>query len=119
VLRRNPIRRMEVRPVHVRTASHTRGHVFVVMLSYLIMAELARCWHNLELTVNEGINQLDTICATRLLVKGQTSCNQIPRPRPFLQQLLEAAQVTLPEVLPSKGVHVTTKKKLIPRRKNR
>jgi transposase len=110
---------LEVRPVHVRTASHTRGHVFVVMLSYLIMAELARCWHHLELTVNEGINQLDTICATRLLVKGQTSCNQIPRPRPFLQQLLEAAQVTLPEVLPSNGVHVTTKKKLIPRRKNR
>jgi transposase len=109
---------LEVRPVHVRTASHTRGHVFVVMLSYLVMAELERCWHNLELTASEGIKQLDTICATRLLVKGRKRCNQIPRPRPFLQQLLNAAQVTLPEVLPSKAVHVTTKKKLIPRRKN-
>ena len=110
---------LEVRPVHVRTASHTRGHVFVVMLSYLIIAELACCWRELDVTVNEGIKQLDTICATQLLVKGEVSCNQIPRPRPFLQQLLEAAQVNLPEVLPSKGVTVTTKKKLTSRRKKR
>lgn len=27
--------------MHVRTVSHTRGHVFVVMLSYVIIAELA------------------------------------------------------------------------------
>ena len=110
---------LEVRPVHVRTASHTRGHVFVVMLSYLIIAELARCWRALDVTVNEAIKQLDTICATQLLVKGEVSCNQIPRPRPFLQQLLEAAQVALPEVLSSKGVTVTTKKKLTSRRKKR
>jgi len=110
---------LEVRPVHVRTASHTRSHVFVVMLSYLIIAELARCWRELDVTVNEGIKQLDTICATQLLVKGEVSCNQIPRPRPFLNQLLEAAQVNLPEVLPNKGVTVTTKKKLTSRRKKR
>lgn len=110
---------LEVRPVHVRTKSHTRGHVFVVMLAYLIVAELARCWRELEVTVNEGISQLDTLCATQFLVKGQVRCNQIPRPRPFIQRLLKAAQVTLPEVLPSKGVSVTTKKKLTSRRKKR
>jgi len=110
---------LEVRPVHVRTKSHTRGHVFVVMLAYLIVAELARCWRELEVTVNEGISQLDTLCATQFLVKGQVRCNQIPRPRPFIQRLLKAAQVTLPEVLPSKGVRVTTKKKLASRRKKR
>ena len=89
------------------------------MLSYLIVAELARCWHDLDVTVNEGISQLDTLCATQLLVKGQVRCNQIPQPRPLLQQLLKAAQVTLPEVLPSKGIIVTTKKKLPSRRKKR
>ena len=83
---------------------HTRGYVFVVMLAYLIIAELARCWRELDVTVNEGISQLDTICATRLLVKGKVRCNQIARPRPFLQQLLDAAQVTLPEVIPNRGV---------------
>jgi len=89
------------------------------MLSYLIIAELARCWHDLDVTVNEGIKQLDTICATQLLVKGEVSCHQISHPRPFLNQLLEAAQVNLLRVLPSKGVTVTTKKKLTSRRKKR
>jgi hypothetical protein len=74
------------------------------MLSYLIIAELARCWHDLDVTVNEGIKQLDTLCATQLA---------------FLQQLLKAAQVTMPEVLPSKGIIVTTKKKLTSHRKKR
>jgi hypothetical protein len=110
---------LEVRPVHVRTEAHTHGHVFVVMLSYLIIAELAHCWHDLDVTVNEGISQLDTLCATQFLVKGQVRCNQIPQPRAFIQRLLKAAKITLPEVLPSRGVTVTTKKKLISRRKKR
>ena len=110
---------LEVRPVHVRTEPHTRGHVLVVMLSYLIIAELARCWQELEVTVEEGIGQLDGLCATQLLIHGKVRCNQIPQPRAFLQQLLSSAQVTLPEVFPSKGVTVATKKKLAPRRKKR
>ena len=110
---------LEVRPVYVRTEEHTRGHVFVVMLAYLIIAELARCWQGLEVTVEEGIDQLASLCATKLLVKGKVRCNQIPQPRASLKTLLKAAQVTLPEVLPSKGVNVTTKKKLPPRRKKR
>jgi len=89
------------------------------MLSYLIIAELARCWQDLEVTVNEGIKQLDTLCATQLLIKEKVRLNQIPRPRAFIQQLLNAAYVTLPEFLPSKGIRVTTKKKLSKRRKKR
>lgn len=110
---------LEVRPVHVRTASHTRGHVLVVMLSYLIIAELAGCWQELEVTIDEGIKQLDTLCATQLLIDGKVCCNQIPQPRSFLQRLLNATQVALPAVLPSKGVSVTTKNKLAPRRRKR
>jgi len=110
---------LEVRPVHVRTESHTRGHVFVVMLAYLIIAELVRCWQGLDVTVNAGIKQLDTLCATQLLIKGQVHLNQIPQPRLFLQELLNAAQVILPKVIPNRGVIVTTKKKLTSRRKKR
>ncbi len=110
---------LEVRPVHVRTESHTRGHVFVVMLAYLIIAELARCWQGLDVTVNAGIKQLDTLCATQLLIKDKVRLNRIPQPRLFLQELLNAAQVILPEVIPNRGVIVTTKKKLTSRRKKR
>ena len=110
---------LEVRPVHVRTESHTRGHVFVVMLAYLIIAELARCWQGLDVTVNAGIKQLDTLCATQLLIKGKVHLNQIPQPRLLLQELVNAAQVILPKVIPNRGVIVTTKKKLTSRRKKR
>jgi len=110
---------LEVRPVYVRTESHTRGHVFVVMLAYLIIAELVRCWQGLDVTVEEGIDPLDTLCATQLVIKGKVRCNRIPQPRASLRQLLKAAQVTLPEVLASNGVSVTTEKKLSPRRKKR
>jgi hypothetical protein len=108
---------LEARPVYVRRESRTRGHVFVVMLAYLIIAELARCWEELDMTVEEGIDQLATFCAMRLVIKEEVSCNQIPEPRQELSGLLRAAKVRLPEVLPSKGVTVTTKKKRPSRRK--
>lgn len=107
---------LEARPIYVRRESRTRGHVFVVMLAYLIIAELARRWQELDTTVEEAIKALSTICATKVLVKGVVRCIQIPRPRLGLQQLLDAARISLPDALPSKGVVVTTKKKLPERR---
>ena len=79
------------------------------MLAYLIIAELARCWQELDTTVEEGIEALSTLCATKVLLKGVVRCIQIPRPREPLQQLLAAARISLPEAFPSKGVVVTTK----------
>jgi hypothetical protein len=110
---------LEARPIYVRRESRTRGHVFVVMLAYLIIAELARRWQELDTTVEEGIKALSTICATKVLLKGVVRCMQIPRPRETLQRLLGTAGINLPDALPSKGVVVTTKKKLPERRKNR
>jgi hypothetical protein len=101
---------LEARPIYVRRESRTRGHVFVVMLAYLIIAELARRWQELDTTVEEGIKALSTLCATKVLLKGVVRCIQIPRPREPVQQLLAAARISLPEALPSKGVVVTTKK---------
>jgi transposase len=55
---------LETRPIYVRTAEHTRGHVLVVMLAYLIRRELSRAWASLDLTVEEGLHQLQTLCTT-------------------------------------------------------
>ncbi|MEI8167531.1 MAG: IS1634 family transposase, partial [Chloroflexales bacterium] len=49
---------LELRPIHVRLATRTRGHVFVVMLAYRIVRELGRCWSGLDTTVQEGLNEL-------------------------------------------------------------
>ena len=108
---------LEMRPIYVRLASRTRGHALVVMLAYRIIKELAQYWHALDLTVAEGIKELDALCVTEIVLANGTRYHRIPQPRPLSQQLLEAAKVKLPPVLPSKGVQVVTKKKLTSRRK--
>src|SRR5207249_461335 len=71
---------LETRPIHVRTEEHTRGHVLVVMLAYLIRRELGRAWTSLDVTVEEGLRQLQTLCSTEVQVDGGGSCLRIPTP---------------------------------------
>jgi hypothetical protein len=110
---------LEIRPVYVRKESRTRGHVFVVMLAYQIIRELARCWQDLNLTVAEGIDELSSLCMTQVTIRGGTTIHQIPSPRPSVQQLLDAAEVVLPKALPASGSRAYTKKKLPKERKTR
>lgn len=110
---------LEMRPVYLRLAERTSAHALVVMLAYRIVQELADRWHMLNLTVEEGLRELETLCATEVLVKGQARCNQIPQPRPILQQLFDLARVQLPEALPCKGIRVATRKQLATNRKKR
>jgi hypothetical protein len=109
---------LELRPIHVRLASRTRGHVFVVMLAYRLVRELAKRWRSLNCTVQEGIDELSSLCATEILDHGRAVFSQIPEPRPSVKRLLQAAKVQLPEALPCKGVNATTKRKLPTRRKD-
>ena len=111
-------------------ATHTRGHALVVMLGYVIVQELARRWAGIDSTVQEGINELATLCAMEMRVNGQPRCNRIPEPRDSIQRLLAAAdirlsvrstclrathrqtQTPLPDALACKGIKVATRKKL-------
>jgi len=110
---------LEMRPVYVRLESRTRGHLFVVMLAYRIAKELAQRWQDLNLTVQEGVADLSTLCATEVLVNGTPRCNKIPEPNDSVQTLLAAAQVRLPDALPHRGVKVATRKNLQDRRTTR
>lgn len=109
---------LETRPVHVRTAEHTRGHVLVVMLAYLVRRELSQAWASLDVTVEEGLHQLQNICATEIQVEGGGSCLRIPTPGAEGEALLKALELSLPEVLPHHAVPVVTRKKLPERRKH-
>ena len=108
---------LEVRPIFVRQESRTRGHVFVVMLAYQIIRELARCWQALNVTVAEGISELSSLCMTQVTIRSETTINQIPTPRPTVQQLLKAADIIMPHALPCTGTRVDTKQKLPKERK--
>jgi transposase len=110
---------LEMRPIHVRTAEHTRGHVLVVMLAYLIRRELSRAWAALDATVEEGLHQLQTLCVTEVKVEGGGSCLRIPTPSVAAAALLKALKIRLPEALPHTETAVVTRKKLPTRRKPR
>src|SRR6516164_8242373 len=103
---------LEARPLYVRTAEHTRGHVLVVMLAYLIRRELSRAWAALDLTVEEGLHQLQTLCTTEVQVEGGGSCLRIPTPDGASRSLLNALKLHLPEALPRSDIPVVTRKKL-------
>lgn len=109
---------LEMRGIFVRKAAHTRAHVFVIMLAYLLAYQLRRLWHDVELTVEEGIVELASICAIELLLPNQISCQVIPEPRPLGQRLLEKAGITLPDAIPHAGITVVTRKKLVSQRKS-
>jgi hypothetical protein len=103
---------LEMRPVHVRTAHSTRAHVLVVMLAYMIRRELSRAWAPFDVTVEEGLEQLKTLCSTEVKVKGGGSCLRLATPRQQSRQLLQALGITLPEALPHRNLPVVTRKKL-------
>ncbi len=107
---------LEVRPVYVQTEKSTRGHVLVVMFSYIIVRGLRRAWEKSDLTVEEGLKQLSTLCSMEMKFKDQASCLKIPRPREKSRQLLKALDIRMPIVLPHRNVHVVTRKKLVERR---
>ena len=110
---------LKVRPIFVRTENHTRGHVLVVMLAYLIVRELRRCWAAIDLTVEEGLNRLTCLCTMTLAYPAEgTNVQQIPTPSQESTDLLEAAGIKLPGALAGRSLSVVTKKRLAQRRKN-
>ena len=107
---------LEMRPIHVRLESRTRGHGFVVMLAYSIIQALAQHWRHLDLTVQEGLDQLATLCLNEITLPDQSISYQLPKPRDTVQKLLDAAHVHLPTKIAAKNGNVTTKTKLTSRR---
>ena len=108
---------LELRPVYVRTPAHTRAHVFIVMLAYLLRRELDRAWRQFDLTVEEGLSLLGTLCAEEVLIGEQGGYLSVPQPRQSLARLFEALNITPPTTLPRTQSKVATKRKLPSRRK--
>ncbi len=103
---------LEVRPVYVRRADHTRAHVLVVMLAYLIVQDLERAWSGLNLTVEEGLDHLKQLCAVEVGKKGGASALRVPKPGHLSSKLLSALKVKLPSVMPKSQTRVVTRKNI-------
>ncbi len=103
---------LEVRPIFLRLEKRTRAHALVVMLAYQIIRYLASCWSAFDVTVEEGLQALVTLCLVEVAPKNAPSYHCIPTPRASIAQLLHSADIKLPKVFSLSGTRVSTKKKL-------
>jgi len=110
---------LEMRPVHVRLESSTRGHVLVVMLAHRLIQQLQPCWATENLTVQEAINELSSLCVTEVIVNGTVKDHLVPEGRAQVKRLLELAKVQMPKKLRYTGRTVATRKHLKESRPNR
>ena len=108
---------LHIRSIYVRKANRTRAHVFSIMLAYMIAFELRRLWHDIEFTIEEAIEELCSLCATEVVI-GSLSVHTLPAPRENVQMLLEKADITLPDAIPSRKATVFTRKKLVEERRS-
>jgi len=93
---------LELRPIYVRKPGRTRAHVFVVMLSYLLVRELREAWREVDATVEESLDLLSSLCGVRVVVRG-CEIYTIPKPRAELARLYKLSGVPVPKVLPKSG----------------
>lgn len=110
---------LEMRPIYVQVENSTRGHALVVMLAYRLVRELGRRWQTLDLTVQEGLKKLSTLCTVEVVLADKTRCLTIPEPSADVAKLIKLAGVTLPRVFRNLGIKVATRKKLQENRSSR
>jgi hypothetical protein len=53
---------------------------------------LTQCWKDIEITIEEGIKELDSICLNTI-VHGGKGFQMIPKPRLLGKRLLEALDI--------------------------
>ena len=102
---------LELRPIHVRKENSTQGHVFVVMLAYLLRRELERAWEKIDVTMEEGLGALATLSSIDMGLAGEIKIERIPKPSGLCEKLLDALKFTLPTKIIRSKLNVSTKVK--------
>ena len=112
---------LEFRPWFVCTEDNTQAHALTSMLALKVRRHLEQAWWPLELTVGEGLRELEKLCVMELVhpKSAQVVARQVPDPNALQKQLLEALKLDLPGTVPEARVRVGTRKKINQVRKTR
>ena len=105
---------LEFRPWFVCTADNTQAQALTAMLALKVRRHLERAWWSLEVTVAEGLRELEKLCGLELIhpQSGRVVARQVPEPSARQKQLLDALSLTLPARVPAAAVTVGTRKKI-------
>lgn len=102
---------LELRPIHVRKEASTRGHVFVVMLAYLLRRELERAWDEIDVTMEEGLDCLATLSSVVVGESGGLRIERVPAAGGLCGELLAGLDYALPQTVVRRGLDVSTRVK--------
>jgi transposase len=105
---------LEFRPWFVCTEDNTQAHALTSMMALKVRRHLEQAWWPLEVTVEEGLRELEKLCVMEL-VDSRTAtvvARQVPQPSALQQQLLDALKLTAPTSVPQAKVSVVTRKKI-------
>ena len=105
---------LDFRPWFVCTEDNTQAHALTSMLALKVRRHLERAWWPLEVTVEEGLRELEKLCVMELVhsESGKVVARRVPDPSPRQRELLEALNLTLPSSVPETEVRVGTRKKI-------
>jgi transposase len=105
---------LDFRPWFVCTEDNTQAHALTSMLALKIRRHLEQAWWPLEVTVEEGLRELEQLCVQELVhpQSGQVVARRVPDPSPRQAQLLKALKLSLPASVPEVRVTVGTRKKI-------
>ena len=97
---------LEVRPVYVRNAERTRGHVFVTMLAYKIVREIERCTACIKnIPIGEKIDRLAQISLVGVEI-GDKKLMRIPDVDQETQSLVNDLGLSIPAFIPAAGMEI-------------
>lgn len=105
---------LDFRPWFVCTEDNTQAHALTSMLALKVRRHLERAWWPLEVTVEEGLRELEKLCVMELVhsESGKVVARRVPDPSSRQRQLLEALKLTPPSTVPEAEVTVGTRKQI-------
>jgi hypothetical protein len=105
---------LEWRPWFVILEENTQAHALTCMLALKVRRYLERAWWPLEVTVEEGLRELDQLCVMELVHPQSEAvvARQVPEPSARQKRLLNALGLILPSTVSEAKVVVGTRKKI-------
>jgi hypothetical protein len=105
---------LDFRPWFVCTEDNTQAHALTSMLALKVRRHLEQAWWPLEVTVEEGLRELEQLCVMELVHRqsAKVVARRLPDPSFRQQQLLETLKLSLPSTVPEAQVTVGTRKKI-------
>ena len=110
---------LEFRPWFVCTEDNTQAHALTSMLALKVRRHLEGAWWKMEVTVEEGLRELEKLCVMELVhtQSDKVIARIVPEPSSRQKEPLDALKLSLPAAVPQSEVSVVTRKKINKARK--